>query len=194
MEALVWFRLVYSMRSYIHAWKSLTWLAFSYVNKRYFLLWSMSICIDYNGDIMVELPWAICWLFVGYMLVMWCILLMTLDMFWLKYEWLTNAWTNKCCCNYYERVLDLLDDSQISMRPLCSNMHLWPIDYMFIMCLTKRLSWLGLVRSSPCLIFVLEACAIYCFGKSHQVMGNDIESSPKKVAHISRSQAKNWVN
>ena len=80
-------------------------------------------------------------------LVMWCILLTTLDMFWWMYEWLMNAWTNKCYCNYYERTLDLLGDSQINFRLIWSYMHSWHVAYMFTICLMKWLSWLGLVRS-----------------------------------------------
>jgi len=65
---------------------------------------------------------------------------MSLDMLWLVDEWLLNAWASKCYCTYYERACDLLDDSQISIIPLCSNMHSWPVDYMFSVCLMKLLS------------------------------------------------------
>jgi len=41
----------------------------------------MSICIDYDGNIMDEFPWFICWLFASYMLVMCCIMSIYLDMF-----------------------------------------------------------------------------------------------------------------
>ena len=32
--------------------------------------------------------------------------------------WLMNAWDNKYYCSYYERVLDLIGDSQTSLRLL----------------------------------------------------------------------------
>ena len=41
----------------------------------------MSICIDYDGDIMAEFSWFICWLFASYMLFIRCILYMDLNMF-----------------------------------------------------------------------------------------------------------------
>lgn len=41
-----------------------------------------------------------------------------------------------------------------------SDMHSWLVDYMFAICLTKWLSWLRLVRSSPWSSFVLEALSL----------------------------------
>lgn len=86
-------------------WKSLTWLTFSYVNKRYFLLWSMRKCIDYDGDIMVEFPWFICWLLLVYMLVIsWLyvgymryIVYVYWRVWWIC-DWLLNTWHNICYC------------------------------------------------------------------------------------------------
>ena len=55
----------------------------------------------------------------------------------------------------------LLSDSQIIMRPLYSNLLFKPIDYIFATCLTKCLSWLVGVQSSPyssnyiCIIILL---------------------------------------
>lgn len=109
---------------------------------------------------------------------------MTLNMFWLVNEFLLNEWLNRFFCNYDEMELYPLGDSHISMRPLCLDMQSWPIDYMFSMCLTKCLSWLDMVRSIPWSIFILEAfsmCHLF-FGKFHQVLGHDLESSPEKLA------------
>ena len=75
-------------------------------------------------------------------MVLWHIPVMPLIMFWLVNWWLLNEWPNICYCSYCERESDLLDDFQISMRPLCPDMHLWPIDYLFTKCSTKWLSWL----------------------------------------------------
>jgi len=44
-------------------------------------------------------------------------------------------------------------ESQISMRPLCSALLFRPIDLIFVICLTKCLSWLVGVQSSPCQCF-----------------------------------------
>lgn len=44
----------------------------------------------------------------------------------------------------------LLNDYQISMRPLCSDRLFKPVDYIFVTCLTKFLSWLVGVQSIPC--------------------------------------------
>ena len=33
-------------------------------------------------------------------------------------------------------------ESQISMKPLCSTLLLRPVDFIFVICLTKFLSWL----------------------------------------------------
>ena len=41
----------------------------------------------------------------------------------------------------------LLSDSQLSMIPLCSDMLFTPVDYIFVICLTKCLSWLVGVQS-----------------------------------------------
>lgn len=46
----------------------------------------------------------------------------------------------------------LLSDSQMSMRPISSNLLFKPIDYIIVTCLMKCLSWLVGVESSPCLI------------------------------------------
>lgn len=47
-------------------WKSLTCLAFAYVNKSYFPLYFMSKYIFYYVALMVVLSLLICWLYVGY--------------------------------------------------------------------------------------------------------------------------------
>ena len=99
-------------------------------------------------DLNVVYCWFICWLIAGNMLVIWCILAMVVDIVWFFDEWLMNAYDNRCYCTYYERELYILDDSKISIRPLCLNIESWPVDYMFAMCLMTWLSWLGLFRSS----------------------------------------------
>ena len=42
----------------------------------------------------------------------------------------------------------ILYESQRSMRPLCLDLLLWLVDYIFVTCLIKSLSWL--VRLSTC--------------------------------------------
>jgi len=55
----------------------------------------------------------------------------------------------------------LLSDSQINMRSLWLDMLFTPIDYIFVTCLTKLLSWLVGVQSRPyhcfckCIIIIL---------------------------------------
>ena len=36
----------------------------------------------------------------------------------------------------------VLSNSQLSMRPLCSELLFTPVDYIFVICLMKCLSWL----------------------------------------------------
>ena len=43
----------------------------------------------------------------------------------------------------------LLNDSQIIMRPICSDLLFKPVNYIFVTCLTKCMSWLVGVHSSP---------------------------------------------
>jgi len=44
----------------------------------------------------------------------------------------------------------LLSDSEISMIPLCLNLLLTPVDYIYVICLKKCLSWLVWVQSKAC--------------------------------------------
>jgi len=44
----------------------------------------------------------------------------------------------------------LIIDSQVSMRPLCLDMLFTPVDYIFVICSMKYLSWLVGVQLSPC--------------------------------------------
>jgi len=59
----------------------------------------------------------------------------------------------------------LLSDSKLSMRPLRSYMLFTPVDYIFVMSLTKCLSWLVGVQSryysSNC-IFIVISLLSYC--------------------------------
>ena len=113
----------------------------------------------------------ICWLSNGYMMYIgygsWCVLIVD--------EWLMNVWTNRCYFIYYERAPDLLDDYWISIKPLCLNMHSWPVHYMFAICLTKWLSWLGQVFGL-CLVECIFHHEINDFGKCHWVLGNGLEA------------------
>jgi len=47
----------------------------------------------------------------------------------------------------------LLSDSEISMRPPCSDLLFKPVDCIFVACLVKCMSWLVGVQSSPCQCF-----------------------------------------
>ena len=127
LKAIVWFGLVYFMRSHIHAW-NMAWgwlveieiwlspiygwvvcgspwlgLYFHMLIRAILPLWFIYICSDYVGDVMVEFPWFICWLFFGHMLFIWFVYSMTLVMNYLVIDLLMNVCTNKCCCNYVER-------------------------------------------------------------------------------------------
>ena len=139
VERKIWFNPIYGW--VVHGSPWIGWY-FHMLIRDIILSQFMYILSDYVGDIMVELPWFLCWLFVRYMLVMWCILLMALDMFWWMYKWFMNEWNKKCYCSYYERALDLLGDSQIIFRLLWSYMHSWPVAYTFTICLKKGLSWI----------------------------------------------------
>ena len=44
----------------------------------------------------------------------------------------------------------VLSDSQLSMIPLCLELLFTLVDYIFVICLTKCLSWLVGVHSSLC--------------------------------------------
>ena len=103
---LVFYGLVYPMRSHIHAWNmERGWLAerniwfnsiygrvvhgipclgwlFHKLIRAIFILLFMNTCIGYDVDIVTDFPWLLCLLFFGYMLVIWCNQFMTLDMFW----------------------------------------------------------------------------------------------------------------
>ena len=56
----------------------------------------------------------------------------------------------------------LLSDSKISMRPLCSDLLLKPLDYIFVTCLRKCLSWLVGVQSRPCHCFCKCIIVMLC--------------------------------
>lgn len=121
-----------------------------------FLLYSMGICTCYYADLMFVMSLLVIRLCVGYkhgFAMYSSYVFFRIISTW----WLTNAWANKCYCSYYERELDILGDSQISFRILCSNMHSWPVYYMFTICLMKWSSWLDLVRSSTWSSFVCLA-------------------------------------
>ena len=59
----------------------------------------------------------------------------------------------------------LLSNSQLSMRPLCSDLLFTLVDYIFVICLTKCLSWLVRVQSrshsSDC-IYTVISLLFYC--------------------------------
>jgi len=55
--------------------------------------------------------------------------------------------------------------SQISMRPLCSDMLFTPVDYIFVICLMKCFSWLVGVQSryySSKFISIVISMLSYC--------------------------------
>ena len=56
----------------------------------------------------------------------------------------------------------LLSDSQIIMRPLCSDMLFKPVDYIFVTSLTKCMSWLVGVQSRPCQCFCKCIIVLLC--------------------------------
>jgi len=57
----------------------------------------------------------------------------------------------------------ILSNYQISMIPLCSDMLFKLVDYIFVICLTKCLSWLVGVKSIPCHCFF--KCIIFMLCK-----------------------------
>lgn len=56
----------------------------------------------------------------------------------------------------------LLSDSYISMRPLWLNILFTPVDYIFVICLTKCQCWLGMVKPSPGVSFWFISLVIMC--------------------------------
>ena len=56
----------------------------------------------------------------------------------------------------------LLSNSQISMRPLCSDLLFTPVDYIFVTCLTKCLSWIVGVQSRTCPCFCKCIIVMLC--------------------------------
>jgi len=68
----------------------------------------------------------------------------------------------------------VLSDSQISMRSLRLNMLFTPVDYIFVICLTKCLSWLVGVwlRACSTIFFcMIVSLLIYCSGDVIQFWG-----------------------
>ena len=60
----------------------------------------------------------------------------------------------------------VLSDSEISTRSLCLNMLFTPIDYMFVICLAKCMSWLIGVWLRACstnYFFIIVSLLFYCF-------------------------------
>jgi len=81
----------------------------------------------------------------------------------------------------------LLSDSQISMRPLCSDLLFTPVDYIFVIFLTKFLSWLVGDQLSPCssnCISIIIPLLSFCYEGVILVLDTDLGSRPEKVAQI----------
>jgi len=62
----------------------------------------------------------------------------------------------------------LLIDSHLSMRPLCLDLLFTPVDYIFVICLTKCMSWLvgfkSRSNSSNCIFTVISMLSYYSEG------------------------------
>jgi len=58
----------------------------------------------------------------------------------------------------------LLSDSQMSMRPLCLDLLFTPVDYIFLICLMKCLSWIVGVLSrdflSNCICIIIPLLSL----------------------------------
>ncbi len=60
----------------------------------------------------------------------------------------------------------LLNDSQMTMGPLCLELLFTPVDYILMICLTKWLSWLVGVNSRACssiCIYIIISLISFCF-------------------------------
>jgi len=63
----------------------------------------------------------------------------------------------------------VLSDSQISMKSLCLILLFTLLDYKFVICLTKCLSWLVWVWLRVCsstFFSIIVSLLFYCFGMS----------------------------
>lgn len=83
-----------------------------------------------------------------------------------------------------------LRDSHISMRPLYSNILFKLVDYIFVICFMKCLSWLVGVQFRPCQCFckciIIMLCKLIC---ESVIELWALGSGPEKVAQILESQA-----
>ena len=89
----------------------------------------------------------------------------------------------------------LLSDSQMSMRPLCLDLLLKPIDYIIVTCLMKCLSWLVGVQSSPCSTNCIYFLILLLYFSSESVIKSwEVTwAGPEKMAQILETQAQHWA-
>jgi len=141
-ERKIWFNLIYGRVVCGSPWPSWT---FNMLVISIFLLYIVCKCACYCVILMDVLSFLFYWLYAGYKNGLWQTWVMDLIMFCLVNEILMNAWPNIWYFSYYERESDLLENYLISMKSPYSHVFIWPVDYMYMMCLMKFISWLGLV-------------------------------------------------
>jgi len=166
LEALYEFWLMCSMRSHIHAWNMAQgWMTegrFGSIIPRSSGMWkshprfgfaslmkvdfSLYLYEYYDGLYVVYMAMIsliflslLCWL---------CTCFMTTTMygfhhvFILVIEWSMYRWPNGWNASWCVETSMVLSDSQLSMIPLYSKLLFTPVDYIFVICLKKFLSWL----------------------------------------------------
>ena len=169
LEALDGFWLMFSMRSHIHAWniaqgqiteerfswatlwsggmwKSHLGFRFCIINGRLFLL------VFYEHFYGLYVVWVYIheyfyFYYFGYICVLWRQLCNDFTIFLLVIEWSMYLWTNAWNGSWCVEESIVLSDSKLCMRPLCSELLFTPVNYIFVMCLTKWLSCLVGVQS-----------------------------------------------
>ena len=110
---------------------------------------------------MSVLSWVFLSHYVGYVCVLWQQPCMYFLIFLILIEWsmyiLPNGWND----SWFVGASMALSDSKLSMKPICSELLITHVDYTFVICLTKCLSWLvgssqgieqvfSLILSFPC--------------------------------------------
>lgn len=126
----------------------------------------MSILMDFILSIWLYFHEYLCPYYASYVCVLWY----QPSFFLLVIEWSLYLWPNRCNGSWCAMASMVLSDSQLSMRPLCSELLIAPIDYTFAICLTKCMSWLVGAQSSfwKC-IFFSTVISILFYGSKEMV-------------------------
>ena len=102
----------------------------------------MNIILNYMRFIWLWFHWYFLYS-AGYVCALWqqCMdfLMLLLVIEWSLYLWPNGSWSVEASM--------VLNDSLLSMRPLCSKLLFTPVDYICIICLMKFLSWIVGVQS-----------------------------------------------